>query len=332
MYKTNVVSTTVCATGETKEDTLDTPPYDVNGIANVITCFEPSGTLLIWLMEGDRHFWPDGVKAGWGEQFFPKGGSFKGAPHQVYTVTNTLTFLGKTYDATEQARYILAHMLSKKWAPKLCFEDEAEASDAVAGLSFNVSDEKLNHLHEMLMSTTAQIAGHYYHELVMGGNDGGPTKESATIVKTLKKETDEEAGLVLKDGQAIFKCWADRYLSSRTNEYSTVAIFETVMDKKNMEDTWESADADRRPKGFAGWRCPHSWFKKIPDINVDDGDKEKARQETRNGGLAHVHDAIARDHFMDKKNRDVVNKILPKINVSPPVVKYSLEWGHRGDY
>lgn len=332
MYKTNVVSTTVCATGETKEDTLDTPPYDVNGIANVITCFEPSGTLLIWLMEGDRHFWPDGVKAGWGEQFFPKGGSFKGAPHQVYTVTNTLTFLGKTYDATEQARYILAHMLSKKWAPKLCFEDEAEASDAVAGLSFNVSDEKLNHLHEMLMSTTAQIAGHYYHELVMGGNDGGPTKESATIVKTLKKETDEEAGLVLKDGQAIFKCWADRYLSSRTNEYSTVAIFETVMDKKNMEDTWESADADRRPKGFAGWRCPHSWFKKIPDINVDDGDKEKARQETRNGAWYSVHDAIARDHFMDKKNRDVVNKILPKINVSPPVVKYSLEWGHRGDY
>jgi len=90
----------------------------------------------------------------------------------VYTVTDTLEFLDNTYNAVEQARYIMAHMLSKGWAPKVCFEDEDEASAAVvaakAKQTVSVSPEKLLALYTILQNTTKAVAGHHFHELVMG--------------------------------------------------------------------------------------------------------------------------------------------------------------------
>lgn len=304
----HVASSTVVSTGETKEDHLKNPPHDVSGIANVITCS------LIWLLEGDRHFWPDGLKAKWALHFFPKGDTFKGAPFQVYTVTDVLVFLGKTYDAAQQAHYILAHMLSKGWAPIACFEDEAAATLAVAAAkakqTVSVSQEKLLALHAMLMDFTEAVAEHHYHELVMGAVDGGPTKEAETILATLKKETDEEAGLVLQKGQAKFQKWATPYTSRRTGETSTTAIFQTSMRKEHMEDIWKRADALRRPEGFTGWRCPHAWYKKIPGIDLAAAEHEKARQETRNGAWYDVQDALRRPDFMDPKNVAVVKTLL----------------------
>lgn len=306
--------TEAAAASKTKEDPLKNPPHDVSGIANAITCISMSGTSLIWLLEGDRHFWPEGVKAAWASHFFPKGGSFKGAPFQVYTVTAALVFLGKTYDAAQQAHYILAHMLSKGWAPVACFEDEAAATLAVAAAkakqTVSVSQEKLLALHAMLMDFTMAVAGHHYHEIVMGAVEGGPTTDAEAIEETLKKETEEEAGLVLESGQATFKEWAKPYTSRKTGKTSTTAIFQTPMRKEHMEDIWRRADALRRPKGFTGWRCPHAWYKTIPGIDLAAAEYEKARQETRNGAWYDVQDALNKPDFMDKKNVDVVKTLL----------------------
>lgn len=218
------------------------------------------------------------------------------------------------YDAVQQARYILEHMLSKGWAPKVCFENEAEAAAAVkaaeAKQTVLVPLEKLEELHAVLTYFTSQVAEHHYHELVMGANDGGPTKEVSAILATLDKETKEEAGLELVPGQAKFKCWAEPYTSRKSEKTSTTAIFETVMNNDRMADIWARVDALRRPEGFTGWRCPHAWFKKIPGINVTDGESEKARQETRNGAWYDVQDALRRPDFMDDKNKDVLNKLL----------------------
>lgn len=225
-----------------------------------------------------------------------------------------LTFLGKTYNAAQQAQYILAHMLSKGWAPIACFEDEAAATLAVAAAkakqTVSVSHEKLLALHAMLMYFTESVADLHYHELVMGAVDGGPTKDAEAILATLKKETDEEAGLVLEPGQATFQKWAKPYTSRKTGETSTTAIFQTPMRKEHMEDIWRRADALRRPKEFAGWRCPHAWYKKILDIDLAAAEYEKARQETRNGAWYDVRDALEKVDFMDKKNKDVLNKLL----------------------
>lgn len=307
----HVAPSTVVSAGETKEDPLKTPPHNVSGIANAITCI---GLALIWLLEGDRHFWPEGVKAAWASRFFPKGGSFKGAPFQVYTVTTVLAFLGKTYDAAQQAHYILAHMLSKGWAPIACFGDEAEATLAVAAAkakqTVSVSQEKLLALHAMLMDFTKAVAEHHYHEIVMGAVEGGPTTDAEAIEETLEKETDEEAGLVLEKGQAKFQKWATPYTSRKTGETSTTAIFQTPMRKEHMEDIWRRVDALRRREGFTGWRCPHAWYKKILGIDLAAAEHEKARQETRNGAWYDVRDALSRADFMDKKNKDVLNKLL----------------------
>lgn len=286
--------------------------YDVNSIANAITT--PYGR-FVFLMEGDRHFWPDGVKDEWASYFFPKEGSFKGAPFQVYTVTTVLAFLGKTYSAVEQARYILAHMLSKGWAPTVCFDrDEAKAQAAVeSGIVDGVSDEDLLALHVMLMDFTKAVAEHHYHEIVMGAVDGGATRDMAKVKATLYKETEEEAGASKEDlaGKTNFQCWSDPYTSRKTKKTSITAIYQTSVRKEHMEDIWRRADALRRPKGFTGWRCPHAWYKKIPGIDLATAEYEKARQETRNGAWYDVvEDDIYRDNFMDKKNVDVVKTLL----------------------
>lgn len=56
--------------GESTENPLNNPPHDVSGIANAITALSRR---FVFLMEGDRHFWPEGVKEAWASHFFPKG-------------------------------------------------------------------------------------------------------------------------------------------------------------------------------------------------------------------------------------------------------------------
>ena len=63
-------------------------------------------------------------------------------------------------------------------------------------------------------------------------------------------------------------------------------------------------------------------------------EREKARQETRKGAWYGVRDAIDRSNFMDKKNKAVLEKLLPKILYGDA---YGPQGGHgsygeRGDY
>ena len=292
---------------------LKTPPHLVSGIANAITYIGPDGKTYIFLLEGDRHFWCKEVKFEWDQYFYGKKKDLglNGAPFQVYTVTHVMVFDRKTYNAVEQARYILKHMLSKGWVPIVCFSNEDEAVKAIrTGNISNVSDAMLSTLHGILMYFTGKVSGVHYHEIVMGAVDDGPTDDPEKIISTLRKETFEEAGFQLVPGQAEFMCWADPYTSRKTGVTSTTAIFQTVIDKATMEAIWKNADSHRRPEGFLGWRCPHAWYKTIPRIDLNAAANEKAIQETRNGAWYELHEALNKIHFVDSKNKAVLMKLF----------------------
>ena len=291
---------------------LRDPPHDVAGIANA---FMTALRSQVFLMRGDRHFWDEKTKSDWATKFWPADSKLKGAPFQVYTVGATLQLLGKEYNPEDMARWILAHMLSKKWAPVCCFATAAAAHSAL-DKDFDISTvetESLVALHAVLLDFTARVSGQHYHELVMGAVDGGATQDMPKVVETLYKETEEEAGATeahLRD-KIQFQCWSNPFTSRRTGATTVTAIFVTdFAEKTEMEGIWAAADAVRRPDGFHGWRCPHAWYKKIPGIVEADAEREKAIQETRNGAWYSVEEALARQNFVDGKNQAVLRTIL----------------------
>lgn len=290
---------------------LSDPPHDVTGIANA---FLSSGRVRVYLMQGDRHFWDEKTKSDWTTKFWPKDDTFKGAPFQVYTVAETLTLLGKSYGPVDMTRWILAHMLSKKWVPMCCFPDRDTATAALAK-DFDVGtveDMSLVVLHTILTEFTARVSGQHYHELVMGAVDSGATQDMSKVVDTLYKESEEEAGASKEvlAGKTNFQCWSEPFTSRRTGETTVTAIFVTDIGEAEMNAIWAAADAERRPEGFNGWRCPHAWYKKIPGIDLAAAEREKAIQETRNGAWYSVEEALTRHNFVDGKNQAVLKKIL----------------------
>lgn len=291
---------------------LSNPPHDVAGIANALMASERSE---VFLMRGDRHFWDEKTKADWALEFWPQDSKLKGAPFQVYTLSTSLTLLGKEYNRVDMTRWILAHMLSKKWAPVCCFKTVEEAHLALD------KDFDINHvevaelltLHGILLNFTVRVSGQHYHELVMGAVDGGATQDMAAVVKTLYKETEEESGAVKSDihDKIMFQAWSTPFTSRKTGNTTVSAIFVTdFLSKDEMLRIWAAADSERRPEGFDGWRCPHAWYKKIPNIDLAAAEREKAIQETRNGAWYPVEEALTRTNFVDKKNQAVLRKIL----------------------
>ena len=290
---------------------LSDPPHDVAGIANA---FMSVGRTVVFLMRGDRHFWDEKTKSDWATKFWPKDDTFKGAPFQVYTVAETLTLLGKSYVPAEIARWILAHMLSKKWVPMCCFPDRDTATAALAK-DFDVGtveEASLLALHNILHDFTGRVSGQHYHELAMGAVDDGATRDMAKVEATLYKETEEEAGASKEDlaGKTKFQVWSDAFTSRKTGETTVTAIFVTDIEQSAMNRIWAIADAERRPAGFNGWRCPHAWYKKIPGIDLVAAEREKAIQETRNGAWYSVDEALTRHDFVDAKNQAVLKKIV----------------------
>ena len=290
---------------------LSDPPHEVAGIANA---FMSVGRTLVFLMRGDRHFWDQKTESDWATKFWPKDGTFKGAPFQVYTVAETLTLLGKSYAPAEIARWILAHMLSKKWVPMCCFPDRDTATAALAK-DFDVGtveEASLLALHNILHDFTGRVSGQHYHELAMGAVDDGATRDMAKVEATLYKETEEEAGASKEDlaGKTNFQVWSDAFTSRKTGETTVTAIFVTDIEQSAMNHIWATADAERRPAGFNGWRCPHAWYKKIPGIDLGAAEREKAIQETRNGAWYSVDEALTRHDFVDAKNQAVLKKIV----------------------
>ena len=292
---------------------LSDPPHGVAGVSNAFLSAERA---LVFLMRGDRHFWDEKTKSDWTTLFWPVDDTFKGAPFQVYTVAETLTLLGESYGPVEMARWILAHMLGKKWVPTCCFPDLETATAALAK-DFDVGTVEsapLLALHAILLEFTTRVLGQHYHELVMGAVDGGATQDMAKVVATLYKETEEEAGASKEDidGKIAFHSWSDPFTSRKTGETTVTAIFVTDTEETDMNRIWAAADAERRPAGFNGWCCPHAWYKKIPGIDLAAAEREKAIQETRLGAWYSVEEALTRHNFVDKKNQAVLKKILGK--------------------
>lgn len=290
---------------------LENPPHAVAAIAHVFLASERS---QVFLWRGDRHFWDDKLKSDWSQQFWPKDHTFAGAPFQVYTVGPSLTFCGKEYGPVDMTRYILADMLQKSWVPTCCFPTAAAARAALAD-DFDVATVdgiRLVALHAMLTEFTQRVSGQHYHEVVMGAVDGGATQDMRLVEATLYKETEEEAGVKLED-KTQFHGWSKPFTSRRSGTTTVTAIFVTdVADKAEMQRAWAEVDAIRRPEGVHNWCCPHSWFKRIPGIDLVAAAREKALQETQHGAWYTVDEALNRAQFVDVKNQDALKKLLGK--------------------
>jgi 8-oxo-dGTP pyrophosphatase MutT (NUDIX family) len=295
------------------------PDLPIIGITNAIMTPKRDE---VFILEGDRHFWTDEIKAMWKEQFHKKvehstekdkrGKPVKliaGEPFQVYTVQDQLQFQGVIYNNVEQARNILRHMLSKKWVPTCCFATPEKALTAVATQDVSqVQDDSLAALHNMLSVFTDKVTDLHYQELVMGGVEGGATRDMQRVRETLYAESREEAGLTQQevDSRKQFITFSDPYRGSVN------AIFvSTFSYKAGMEAIWRRANDLRRPLGgVPRWRCPHAWYKCIPGIDKDSAKVEKADNETRNGRWVSVEEALNREKFCDPKNQAMLKKIL----------------------
>ena len=273
--------------------------YMCSGIAEAI--LNEDGE--IFLMDSDRHHWPGDTKQEWEKQWYEGKGKHP-YPFQVYTVKEKLVLLGESYTPEQQAEYILAHALSKGWAPKIFFDSDKEAADAVEHMEYAVTPEKLRDFHAMLYWHTQQVKDHHWLEMVFGackGPDGKPagTYDMNVIETTRAAEVFEESGAIT---EATFLGYTDPR-TTKDGEVVT-AMFKSTMEKESMNRLWESTVKLRRPTGYE-WQCPHSWYKKIPGIDQMLAATEKEMRETSNGGWYpfEVHPR------MDTKNKTTIQKM-----------------------
>lgn len=245
--------------------------YACTGIAEAITCNQK-----IFLLEGDRHHWPERVKEDWENQWHK-------APYQVITVKDQLVFQGKVYSSIAQAEHILDYCMQKGWVPKFFKEDTKE---------YNCSIETLKQFFAMLKRFTRLVKDHHYLEMVFGKIDEGPTHDMKIIEATRKREVLEEAGIVTK---AEFVRFSEPFGGHVT------AVFKSHMDIADMEAAWADMESQRRPTGNE-WRCPIPWYKSIFGIDLEWAKFEKALHETRNGRWypLEIHP------LMDQKNKAVI--------------------------
>ena len=265
--------------------------YLIAGIAEAITCDDK-----VFLLEGDRHHWPNNLKEEWEEQWWFE------APFQVITVKEKLSFLGMMYSNVQQAEYILDFCIQKKgWIPKIFFPTEDEANTVKKNKEYACPIGKLKEFHAMLMHFTEKVKDHHYLEMVFGQIDEGPTNDMAIVEQTRKREVLEEAGHIT---QAEFIGFSDPF-TNRSGLTTVTALYKSHMDIQDMEIIWMQVEANRRPTGYE-WRCPHAWYKYIPGIDKREAAFEKARQETCNGKWypLKVH------HRMDQKNKDTLSKFI----------------------
>ena len=268
--------------------------YLIAGIGEAITCDDK-----VFLLEGDRHHWPNNLKEEWEEQWWFD------APFQILTVKEKLFFVGKMYSSIEQAEYILDYCIQKKgWIPKIFFPTEEEAKRAKEHKEYACSINQLKDFHAMLMHFTEKVKNHHYLEIVFGQIDEGPTSDMAIVEQTRKREVLEEAGHIT---QAEFIQFSEPFTSRKTGLTTVSALFKSHMEIKDMELIWSQVEANRRPTGYE-WRCPIAWYKYIPGIDQRLAMLEKAVQETCNGKWypLKVHPC------MDKKNKAAIITLTTK--------------------
>lgn len=254
--------------------------YPVSGIGEAITCDDQ-----VFLLEGDRHHWPNNLKEEWEEQWHE-------APYQVITVKEKLIFQGRIFSSVQQAEYILEYCVHKGWIPKFFPDPEPIKKHK----EYACSIDTLKQFHAMLMDFTQRVKDHHYLEIVFGKIDEGPTYDMALVESTRKREVLEEAGHLT---QADFIGYSEPFTSKGVTSVS--ALFKSHMDIQDMEIVWMQVEANRRPTGYE-WRCPIPWYKYIPNIDKTAAALEKATHETCNGKWypLKVH------HRMDQKNKAAI--------------------------
>jgi len=252
----------------------------------------------VFLVEGDRHLWPEGVEDLYKALFHGA------APGQVITVKAFLNFLGKEYTPAEFMGAIVEWCVSKGYFPKSCFTEEAavEIAKDSDDYAYTVQTSQLLAFHSELMQFTDHVADHHYQENVFGAVDGGPTMDVDTIRDTLYREGHEEFNLpleLLRNAQFL------RYGKPRQNksgETVVTAYFVVWVNEQEMLEAWQTKMICDRPT-CNEWRCMFSWFKFLGGIDVATAKNAKAHLETGPSGDWHP---VGVHPNMDRKNRALI--------------------------
>lgn len=300
----------------------NSPPGRPAGVACAILTSEP---VLVFVLEGDRHNMTDAFRADWNSHFC-NGNS----PHTVYRVdyNKKLTVFpaavmtdpaqGNSLTPDQYGRYILMHMISKKWFPKCVFTDEQAESfvqgnkhkdgDACQALVQNVPGEKIVRLVEILEEFSMRIDKESLSllEIIMGGIEKGEDLKTTVV-----RETFEEAGVQgSSSGGHQQVGWSEPFVN-RKNEKCCTALFVLNAAKDTIESEWSQASNNRAKE--SNWFCAHSWYKFVPFIDQALMSKEKAVRETRNGRFLAVTEAMSR---LDKKSCIAMKGILTSLGMA----------------
>ena len=297
--------------------------FSVSGIGCVV--LSPDSK-KVFVVEGDRHLWPDGLKDEWSAVFHPiiedpQGKKvIKGAPFQVITVKETLEFLGKTYEPADQAGAIVEYCITKGWFPKCCFTLEAAVDIAKSGedYAYTVETSQLLEFHTQLMDFTARVANHHYMENIFGAIDGEPTTNEERICTTLYREAYEEFNLpaeILDSAQ--FLQYSPPREARKTGQMVVTAYFVVRVDEEVMLSAWHAKMLRDRTTGNE-WRCALPWYKFIGDIDIAAAKCAKSDLET--GPVAGWHPVQVHPN-MDTKNRILIELFTAAPCVDEPAAK-----------
>ena len=282
------------------------PKFPASGVGLVVLS---SNGKKVYLVEGDRNLWPEGVKEAWDAIFHPvfeEAGKrlINGAPVQVITVTETLEFLGKTFGPVDQTEGILEWCVSKGYFPKCCFTREAAVEIAKRGddYEYGSSQSQLLEFHAILMDFTARVADAHYLENVFGAVDGSPTMDVETIRDTLYREADEEFNLPREClNNAQFLCYGEPRQARKTGATVVTAYFVVFVNEDFMVSAWQAKMLRDRPTGNE-WRGALSWYKFL-GVNLADAKRAKAALETGPRGGFYP---VAVHPNMDSKNWQLI--------------------------
>lgn len=279
---------------------IPTPPWQVLGSGCIILNMDST---KYFLLPGDRHHWPEGVKEQWAKLFHPAGESIKGAPYQVITVKEVLHFLDQDFPAAEQAGAIVEYCITKGWFPKCCFTKEAALDIAKSGddYAYSVETSQLLEFHGHLMKFTALVEDHHYLENVFGGVEGGPTTDPAKIWDCLIREGKEESGMDLSNSQ--FLCYSAPRASRKTGETTVTAFFIAWVDEEEMTQAFQAKMSLLGPNR---WQCALPWYKEL-DVEQAAAKAEKADCETLPGAKWYPFDPEGH-RLMDAKNKAIVQQ------------------------
>lgn len=315
------------------------PPGKPSGVACAILA---DGDRAVFVLEGDRHTFSGALREAWEEAFLPGH-----APHTVYRVdyvTHTQMFpatvivdandvaaavqtpggagndaasttlnTGMSLPPAQYGRYILAHMLSKKWFPRcICSQNEASlfiASDghkdraAVEAWVAKVDANKIEELVALLehFSRAIDDAGLSLVEMVMGRIDD----KVETVEAAMARENFEEAGAQVSVSGVPQRVGWSKPFTTRSGAVHCTALFVLRTSRETMEAEWSQAYAARRK--VCNWFCAHSWYKFVPGLDQGRMTQEKALRETRSGYFLPVSEALSK---LDKKNCAVLQQLI----------------------